>query len=287
MFEGFSLGLIAAAIFGVADLLAVAVARKLSLLRVLLWTHLAALVIGFPYLLLATDVTEVTFTHWLLLGGISVMFLGTLTSFYKSLQTGPVALISPIVSAHLVIVILLSTLLLGERLESVQSIGIMVAMAGIVMATMTVQRGQLSGPGMGQGVFYALITMVGAGIFIFSVGAFSKEYGWFLPIYLVRAFSFVILLGIQRFSAEGSWWHPVPKMGLAAAGIGVLQFIGLSAYASGAQVGSISLVAATFSVYPLIPMVGGVVLLHERIVLRQAAGLAAVLSGLLVLGMTS
>ena len=69
--------------------------------------------------------------------------------------------------------------------------------------------------------------------------------------------------------------------------VGALQFSGLAAYASGAQMGSVSLVAATFSIYPVIPMIGGVILMRERIVPRQAAGLASVCAGLLVLGMTS
>ena len=60
---------------------------------------------------------------------------------------------------------------------------------------------------------------------------------------------------------------------LTAVLVGILQFSGLAAYASGAQMGSVSLVEATFSIYPIIPMIGGVILMHERIVPRQAARL--------------
>ena len=77
----------------------------------------------------------------------------------------------------------------------------------------------------------------------------------------------------QWFAKAGPWWSPSPKLVLIAVLVGILQFSGLAAYASGAQMGSVSLVAATFSIYPIIPMIGGVILMHERIVPRQAARL--------------
>ncbi|SVC08582.1 uncharacterized protein METZ01_LOCUS261436, partial [marine metagenome] len=110
--ESFVLGLTAAVIFGFADLIAVVVARKTPLIRLLLWIHVGAFIIGVPYLLLATDLSAVSPSHWALFGVLSIVFLGMQSTFYKGLQVGPVVLVSPIVSAHLVIVILLSTIFL-------------------------------------------------------------------------------------------------------------------------------------------------------------------------------
>ena len=287
MVESFFLGLTAAVIFGFADLTAVVVARKIPLVRLLLWVHVGAFIVGVPYLLLAADLSAVTPGYWALFGVLSLVFLGMQSTFYKGLQVGTVVLVSPIVSTHLIIVILLSTIFLGERLESVQMLGISLAMFGLLIATMTMQNDPSGGSNVGKGATYALIAMVGAGIFIFTIGALSKEIGWFLPIFLVRTISFFILLPSQRFANAGPWWSPSRKLVMIAILVGVLQFSGLAAYASGAQMGSVSLVAATFSIYPIIPMIDGVILLHERIVPRQAAGLAAVCAGLMVLGMTS
>lgn len=287
MVESLLLGLMAGVIFGFADLIAVVVARKIPLVRLLLWIHVGAFIIGVPYLVLAADLGTVSPQLWALFGVMSLVFLGMQSMFYKGLQVGPVVLVSPIVSAHLIIVILLSTIFLGERLESVQMLGISIAMFGLLLATMTLQSDPSGGSNVRKGATYALITMVGAGIFIFTVGALSKEVGWFLPIFLIRTGSFFILLPAQRLANAGPWWSPSPKLVLIAILVGALQFSGLAAYASGAQMGSVSLVAATFSIYPVIPMIGGVILMRERIVPRQAAGLASVCAGLLVLGMTS
>jgi hypothetical protein len=48
--ESFSLGFAAAVILGIADLIAAVVSRKMGLTRLLLWTHLAAVLVATPYL---------------------------------------------------------------------------------------------------------------------------------------------------------------------------------------------------------------------------------------------
>ena len=287
MVESFFLGLTAAAIFGIADLVAGIVARRISISRLLLWIHLGGFIFGLPYLVLATDLGAVSPQLWALFGVLSIMFLGMMSTFLKGLQVGSAVVVSPIVSAHLIIVILLSMIFLGERLESFQMLGISIAIVGLFMATLTWQSDNSAGGQLGKGVSYALLTMVGAGVFIFAIGALSKEIGWFLPIFLVRTGSFFILIPAQRLARAGPWWSPSPKLVFIAIAVGALQFSGLAAYTAGAQVGSVSLMAATFSIYPIIPMIGGVILMRERIVLRQAAGLASVCAGLLVLGITS
>jgi drug/metabolite transporter (DMT)-like permease len=285
--ESFSLGFAAAVILGIADLIAAVVSRKMGLTRLLLWTHLAAVLVATPYLVLGADLHAVSLKYVALFGGLSVVVLINLVAFYKGLQIGPVALVSPIVSGHLVIVILLSAIVLGERLESVQMLGIGAAAVGIVVASMTVQDNNVGSLGLSKGVGYALITMFGAGIFVFALGALSREFGWFLPIYLVRVGSLILVLPAQLVVKNGPWWSPSPKLVLVAAMIGVLQFSGLAVYSLGAQIGSVSLVASTFSVYPLIPMLGGVLIFHEQLITRQTAGMATVLGGLMVLGLAS
>ena len=53
----------------------------------------------------------------------------------------------------------------------------------------------------------------------------------------------------------------------------------------GTNIAPISIVAASFSVYPIIPVIGGLVVFRERLVPRQAMGVATALGGLVVLGL--
>jgi drug/metabolite transporter (DMT)-like permease len=57
-------------------------------------------------------------------------------------------------------------------------------------------------------------------------------------------------------------------------------------FARGAQVAALSVVAAVSATFPLIPFVGGLVLLRERPAFSQAIGVFAVVGGLVLLGLT-
>jgi drug/metabolite transporter (DMT)-like permease len=285
--EGFILGLFAAFTFGIADFIATIVARRLGLIRLLVVTHVAAVVLATPYLVFRADLHGIPLAYWPVFGAVSLLVLGTLVSFYKALQTGPVALVSPTVSAHIVIVILLSVLVLGEQIGIFQIVGVAAAVGGVMLASFTLDRSHRGTNRPNKALMFALAAAVGAGFFVFTLGILSREVGWFLAIYVVRLIGLGIVLAAQR-AVRSQPWKEVPiKLILAAALVGALQIVGLAAYTIGAQIGMISVVATTFSVYPIIPMVGGLVLLREKLASRQAVGLASVLTGLLVLGMAS
>ena len=287
VFESFSLGLMAAVVFGVADLIAVVAARKLGIIRLMLWSHVGAVVVATPYLALGGGLHAIPLTQFAILGGLIVLILCALVTFYKGLQAGPVALVSPIVSAHLIPVIILSVLFLGEELGSVQVLGIAISATGLVLASMAGASPSLDRTHLGKGVSYALISMAASGLFVFGIGAMSQEIGWFLPIYLIRVGSLAILIPVQRATRSMSLWSPSLAIVLVAAMVGILQFIGMAAYAMGAQSGSVSLTTAGFSIYPIIPIIGGFIFLQERLVPRQAFGLASILMGLVVLRMAT
>jgi len=74
------------------------------------------------------------------------------------------------------------------------------------------------------------------------------------------------------------------QLRLAALG-GVVELFGSMLYARGAEVGLVSIVTAASATYPFIPVLGGVVLLHERLVPNQYVGVALVVAGLMLLAL--
>ena len=76
-------------------------------MSILVWSHIGGLLVSTPYLLLKADIHTIPVAYWPFFGILAVLILVALTSFYKAVQTSPISLISPIVSAHLVVVILI------------------------------------------------------------------------------------------------------------------------------------------------------------------------------------
>ena len=74
-------------------------------MSILVWSHIGGLLVSTPYLLLKADIHTIPVAYWPFFGILAVLILVALTSFYKAVQTSPISLVSPIVSAHLVVVI--------------------------------------------------------------------------------------------------------------------------------------------------------------------------------------
>ena len=284
VFESFLFGLIGALTFGFADFLAAIVARKIGIFRVLIWNHIVSVGLPTIYLLFAADLSQVSSTHWLALIGLSILTFITLIGFYRALQLGPVSVISPIVSAGAVVSLLLAVTLLGERLSTGQTLGASVALGGVVL-TSTDIRDLRGGNGLfSQGVLLGLGTMLAGGFLVFSTGRLSQELGWFLPVYLIRLITLVMLAPIQISRHEWPWHGLSIGLIFGVMLIGILQMGGMFVLARGMEVGAISIVSATLSVYPIVAIVGGLVIFRERLAPNQFLGLVSVLAGIIVLG---
>ena len=171
--QGFILGLTAALTLGVVDIVAVVVARRIGTMSILVWTNIGGLVVSTPYLLLVADLEPISLVYLPAVGALVFFVLLAVTSFYKAIQTSPVTLISPIISANLVVIILLSVALLGDRLGAVQVLAISMAFIGVALTSMTAGDSRPGNDGLRKGIALAITAMLSAGVFLFGIGSLS------------------------------------------------------------------------------------------------------------------
>ncbi len=69
-----------------------------------------------------------------------------------------------------------------------------------------------------------------------------------------------------------------------AAAAGLTDAVGLLAFSQGGAAGQVAVTAAVSSVYPVIPLVGGVLLFGEHLTRRQLTGVAGIIAGLVLIG---
>jgi drug/metabolite transporter (DMT)-like permease len=285
--ESLIFGLLAAFALGLSDLVAAAVSRKLGVLRTALWVHVTSVGVTTIYLLLASSLGEITLAHWGELVGLSVLGVALYLGYHKALQLGPVSLVSPIVSSHTAVVILLAVIIVGERFTGGQLTGAITTMVGVVVASVDPQ-GLRSGRSLiSKGVFIALAATLGIGIWAYSLGVLSREMGWFLPVYVNRLLILGILMPMAIFRRQRPRQRLSLPLVLGVALVGILEIGGLFAFTRGTEVGIISIVAAAFTSYPIVPIIGGLIIFRERIAISQVVGLTIALGGLLVLGLSS
>ena len=280
-------GLIAAVTIGSADLIAALTSRKVGVFRVLLGANVVAAVLATVYVPFGPSVGQVSATEWAYLFGMSVLIILSLLALYKGLQIGPVAIVSPVVSASSLVAILLSVIIVGERLSIGQSLGAAATVGGVVLASMDFR--QLAGvtSAVQRGAMLGVVAMLSGGVWMYSIGVLSQELGWFLPVYLNRVLTVALLVAVQAGRRQSPLSGLTPGVVAAIAFVGIMETIGIFAFARGSEQGSISIVSAAMSAYPLVPIAGGLVIFRERLAQTQTLGLMMVLAGLITLGLTT
>ncbi len=284
-------GLAAALGWGLSDLWAAISGRRIGSGRTVVVAQVAAaVVVTVLVLIVRPDLSGVpSVAPWL----VPNAFLGAaaFATLYKGLQLGPIAIVSPVLASYAVVPVLLSVVLLGESLGGWEVVGVVVTIAGAAL-TSTDPKALLAGTRTkSAGLPWAIASTLLFGVATYIMGWAAKEAG-FLPslwfgrltmttVFLVAAF----VVWVRSRSAGEARASVAPSMLRLAVLVGVMELVGTISYARGAEVGLISIVTAASATYPLIPVLGGVVLLHERPVPTQYLGIAMVIGGLVLLGL--
>jgi drug/metabolite transporter (DMT)-like permease len=305
-------GLLAAVAWGISTLLAAVAARRIGALRTVVIGEAAGLVCyGTMFGLGHFSLRGIGGVAWLLvLAG--VIGVGGYLAMYRGLESGHVGLVSAISACYGGVIAVLSVVLLRERLTVLAVAGIIATVAGVmvavlrmgsapeqpaespaestgasVAASVAASAGPAGVKAPAIGVVFGLIAALCYGIGGFLIGRYTVNLGWLVPVVVARGGAMVLLLGLLatplRKPAGG---HLMPGV-LWALAAGVADAAGLVAFTRGDQVGLVAVTAAVSSAYPVIPLIGGLLLFRERLRRQQVGGAMLILAGLILLGVGS
>ena len=284
---GIALGLLAALCWGLSDCCATVAARRGNVLQTVLAFHVLSAAVLAIAVAATGGLADVGVEHVLVFLGNGILGAGAYLLFYRALAIGPISIVSPIVSGYAAVTVLLAVLILGEQLVGGQIAAIVIAFVGVALASTDItkmhriERRELGGIGL------AVLSMVFIGVFLFWVAYYSEELGWLTPIFLGRIFTTLFLLALAM---RGGLEQLVPRtrllVGLVVA-IATLDTVGYVAFNVGVQRADTSVVATAAAPYAVVPIIAGVVFLHERPAVSQWVGVAAVLVGIVFLGLFS
>ena len=278
------MGLLAALGFGLAEFASALLARKTNHFRLIFGVNLASVVAAAAYAPFDGGIVTASAAHWVSAVGLGILYTATYFLYYAALQRGPVSLVSPIMSVYKGVVVILAVLILAESMSLGQSAGASAALLGVFLASLNFADLKGGRVIIGRGIIFGLLAMVAFGVFYYSIAALSRDLGWFLPVFLIRMFT-------TLFAAPVALKHPgfpaqplTPKLALAIFAIGAIEITAMFAFARGAQVGIVAIVAAVSSAYTLVPVIGAIIILRERLRPIQAVGVISVVVGVTLLG---
>lgn len=280
-------GLGAAVGWGVADFLAAISSRRIGSVGAVVVSQtvgLAGYAVLFATTGVAFDVSAFDVIVMLCSGAVAA---GAYFALYRGLELGPITLVSPIGSAFALVTILLAVVLAGESLRGAVLAGVVVTLAGVFLTSTDLRRLGADVRRHWGGIPFGLLAMVGFGVVAFITGRYAQEVGWLLPIFIVRAGSVAVVVTVAvRRGGPVVRGMGVGDLALITV-VGVADLLGIAMYSMGSERGLISIVAAASAAFTLIPVAGGLVFFGERPAPNQGLGVAAVVGGLLLLGIAT
>jgi drug/metabolite transporter (DMT)-like permease len=274
---GVALALAASLSWGLADFGGGIGARRVHLVWVLVVSQVAGLaLVGAMALATRPEPPTGSQLAWGAFGG--VMGLVGLASFYRALAVGTMGIVGPI-SATGAIVPVAYGVVHGEQPSFLQATGIMVAIVGVVAASLEPLPAG-AGRRLSAGVGLALLAALGFGSSILGLNRVSQAgvvWGTLSLRLTVVPIVCIAALILRPSAARVRGTLPI----LVAVGLfdtGANLFYGASA-----RHGLISVVSVLGSLYPVVLVVLARLVLKERISSPQLAGVAAALAGVVLI----
>jgi drug/metabolite transporter (DMT)-like permease len=285
MSSGVVLGTSAALCWGVVDVAIALLARRAPFVTVAVVVQGASVVMLAALAVALGDFPELSGGQWVAVAALGPVGTGAYLAFYRALQLGPIAIVSPIASANGAVVVVLAVILLGDALSGTQALGAAVVLCCVVLAAVDVGERVPAGAANGDGVRLAVLATVMFGGYLFALVALAEPLGWLLPILLTRMTGLPLLAAIVARRRERPWRLLGPGALALACAVGWLESAGFLLFNRGAEIGQAALTSAAAATYPLVPVACGLLLLHERLRTYQAIGIAGVLAGMTLLAL--
>jgi drug/metabolite transporter (DMT)-like permease len=207
-------------------------------------------------------------------GAAGVVGLG---AFYRGLAIGTMSIVAPISAAGAVVPVVVG-LAGGDRPSAVQTVGIVMAVLGVILASREVHEDEGRAADARRSVLLALTAAVGFGVFLALVKpAADHSVPW--ALLTVRAASILLILTVLATVRPpvGAALSRAAVPSLVA--VGALDVFANILYGVATTKGLLSIVSVLGDLYPVTTVLMARAVLRERVRRSQEAGIVAVLAG--------
>jgi drug/metabolite transporter (DMT)-like permease len=275
---GLGLGLTSSLCWGVSDFIGGLSARRLPLLFVMIFSQAVGLAAVIAVVAIrGTGAPDLVRLLPAVGGGIAG--IAALTGFYRALAIGTMSVVAPIAATGVSVPVVVG-IARGDHPAASQLIGIVIAVIGVVLASREHGPGIEDRGASGAGIALALLAAAGFGCYFVGVQSSARaDPMWSLLASRVAGVALLLVVAAVQggiaVSRPGRLW-PLAVMG-------VLDVSATGFYSVATRHGLLSVVSVAASLYPLATVVLARVVLGERVRRVQEVGIAAALTGVVLM----
>ncbi|MBE0669660.1 MAG: DMT family transporter [Anaerolineales bacterium] len=268
--------------WGIYDFLGGVFSKQIGSFKSLFWSQLAGL--GSILLIAFAFKTEfhIPSLAIILSPVAAIVYSAGYLFFFKGFEKGNVSIIAATMNLWAVFTMLFAFVFMGQRLTTIQTIGVVMILSGATLASMdwgnlTKQRFQLS-----LGVKEAILGAFFFGIFWNISEIISEEIGWLLTTLLVKL-GIAIFLLIFSFAVkqEIELTHGSTKIKFVILLIGMIEVSAVALVNYGLTIGDAILITPIASALSIVTIALAVIFLKDNISRFQGLGIATAIIGII------
>ena len=213
--------------------------------------------------------------------GAGFVGIAGLTALYRALAIGTMSIVAPIASTGVCIPVLVG-LLAGDAPGFVRSVGLALAIVGIVLASREDDKGPVDLSRQRSSILLAIGAGIGFGSYfvLAKVGA-SGDVGWALVLSRMSALPLIAMFAYLSLRRGGR--RPGGRAVMTLGALGLIDLGANVCYNHATTIGELSSVAVASSLYPVMTVTLAALLLGERVRGVQRAGIVVALAGVMMI----
>jgi transporter family protein len=269
--------------WGIYDFLGGVYAKQIGPFKSLFWSQLAGLIFAFLLIFVFTISLNAPILAIILLPIAAIFYSAGYLFFFKGFEMGNVSIVAASMNLWAVFTMLFAFIFMGQRLSTIQSLGVLMIISGVTLASLNWsairnQRFQLS-----SGVKETVIGAFFFGVFWNISEVITEEIGWLLTTLFVKfgiilfllLFSFLIKRELDLTKASTKTKCMVVLMGIIEAGAVAIVNYGLT-------IGDAILITPIASALSIVTITLAIIFLKDTVTKLQGLGIITAIAGIIV-----
>jgi len=269
--------------WGIYDFLGGVYAKQIGPFKSFFWSQLAGLIFALLLIFAFTINLNVPIFIIILLPIAAIVYSAGYLFFFKGFEIGNVSIVAATMNLWAVFTMLFAFIFMGQRLSTIQSLGVLMIISGVTLASLNWrdirnQRFQLS-----SGVKETVLGAFFFGVFWNISEVISEEIGWLLTTLFVKfgiilfllLFSFLRKRELDLTKATTQTKCMVVLMGIIEAGAVAIVNYGLT-------IGDAILITPIASALSIVTITLAIIFLKDKVTKLQGLGIITAIAGIIV-----
>ena len=269
--------------WGVYDFLGGVYAKEIGPFKSFFWSQLAGFISASLFIFVFTTNLNILVPVIILIPIAAILYSGGYLFFFKGFEIGNVSIVAATMNLWAVFTMLFAFLFMGQRLSTMQFLGVVMIISGVVLASLHWSDLKIHGFRLSSGVKEAVLGAFFFGIFWNVSEVISEEIGWLLTTLFVKLGIVLFLLLFSLIAKRELALTTVAlKTKYMVAFMGIIEAGAVAVVNYGLTIGDAILITPISSALSIVTIALAIVLLKDKITKLQGVGILTAIAGIVV-----